>query len=134
VRNKLFLSLVAAAVLMPLCAVTSNASWFSHNSSVKSTQVNILQNTKLANGKTLEAGNYRIDIPLNSKSPELKFYRDGKLMASVPAIVKQETRRPSETEVDFSRKGGAEYLTEVRPRGLTQGYVISSSSAMKSGV
>jgi hypothetical protein len=133
-RNKLVLSVAAAVFAIPVFAAMSNArSWFSHNSSVKSTNVDILYNSKLANGSTLQAGNYKLEIPLHSKSPELKFYRQGNLVASVPAQIKMESKEPLATEVNYTRKGNAEYLTEIRPGGMRKAYVISQSSAMKSG-
>jgi hypothetical protein len=133
VRNKVLVSSLAAIIAVPLFAVMCAASWFSHNSSVKTTNVDIIYQAKLANGKTLDAGNYRIEIPLNSKSPELKFYRHGKLVASVPARVKNEAQKPPATEIDYTRKGAAEYLSSVSPRGLRESFIIAGSSTMKSG-
>ncbi len=109
------------------------ASWFSHNSSVKTTNVDIIYQAKLANGKTLKMGSYKLEIPLNSKSPDLKFYQHGKLVASVPAQVKSEAQKPPATEIDYTRKGAAEYLTSIRPGGLKKSFVIAGSSTMKSG-
>jgi hypothetical protein len=100
---------------------------------MKSTDVNILQNAKLADGSALKPGNYKLEIPLVSKTPELKFYQNGKLVASVVAQVKEETRKPLSTEIDYTRKGNTEYLTEIRPGGMRRAYVISRSSSMKSG-
>jgi hypothetical protein len=133
VRNKVVLSAVAAIIAVPLFAVISAASWFSHNSSVKSTNIRIVYNSKLANGKTLDVGSYTLKIPLNSKMPQLKFYQRGKLVASVAAQVKTMSREPSATEVDYSLKNGAEYITEIRPDGLRKAYVISGKSPAKSG-
>jgi hypothetical protein len=133
VRNKVVVSLAAAIFAIPLFAAFSAASWFSHNSSVKSTNVDILYKTNLGNGTTLNAGTYKLEIPLTSKSPELKFYQNGKLVASVRAQVKSEATQPSATEVEYTRKGGAEQITEILPSGLAKGFVISGSSATKSG-
>jgi hypothetical protein len=132
-RNKIVLYAVAAIIAVPMFAVMSAASWFSHNSSIKSTNVQILYNTKLANGKMLEAGTYTLKIPLNTQSPELKFYRRGKLVASVPAQVKMETRKPSATELEYTRKGKTEYLTEIHPGGVRKAYILSGTGSAKSG-
>jgi hypothetical protein len=133
-RNKLVLPVLVAALVVPLFAAMSNAaSWFSRNSSVKSTTVNLAYNSKLANGSTLEAGNYKLEIPLHSKSLELKFYQNGKLVASVPAQIKKETLKPTATQIDYTRKGNDEYITEIHLDGMRKAYVISSSKTMKSG-
>ena len=89
-KNKGLVSSLAAIIAVQLFAVMCAASWFSHNSSVKTTNVDIIYQAKLANGKTLKMGSYKLEIPLNSKSPDLKFYQHGKLVASVPAQVKSE--------------------------------------------
>jgi hypothetical protein len=133
VRSKVVVSVVAAIVAVPLFSVMSAASWFFHNSSVKSTTVNIVYNSKLSNGKMLKAGNYKLEIPLRTKTPDLKFYRYGKLVASMPAQVKKTSHAPYATEVDYTRKGGAEYITEIRPNGLREAYVIKGESTAKSG-
>ena len=133
VRNRLVFSSLAAIIAVPLFAVMCSASWFSHNSSVKTTNVDLIYQTQFANGKMLKAGKYKLEIPLNSKSPALKFYQYGKLVASVPARVKSEARKPAATEVIYTRKGATEYLTSVRPGGLRESFVIAGPSTMKSG-
>ncbi len=119
---------------MPLSAgLAFGLSWFSHNSSIKSTNVDIVYNSKFANGETIQPGNYKLEIPLNTQNPELKFFQNGKLMASVPAQVKGEARKAVSTEIDYSQLGGAHVITEVRPAGLSEALIFSKSSQTKSG-
>ncbi len=100
---------------------------------MKTTNVDIVYNSKLSNGVTLQPGNYKLEIPLNTKTPDLKFYQDGKLVASVPASVKSEARKAPSTEIDYQDQSGSHYITEVRPGGLSEALIISKPGAMKSG-
>jgi hypothetical protein len=128
------LSFFLAAVAAPLFAgMAFGLSWFSHNSSMKSTKVNIVYSARLANGATLKPGNYTLEIPLNTKTPDLKFYRSGRLVASAPATVKSEARKASTTEIDYRRDGTTQYMVEVRPEGLSEVLVFTKPSNMKSG-
>jgi hypothetical protein len=134
VRNRFVLSLILAAVAVPLFAnLTFGLSWFSHNSSMKSTNVDVVYKTNLANGSTLQPGEYKLEIPLNTKTPELKFFQNGRLVASVPAHVKTEARKASSTEIDYKSKGQAHFMTEVRPGGLHEALVLTNAAGMKSG-
>lgn len=133
-RKRMIISTVAAFVAVPVFAsMTLAFSWFSHSSSIKSTDVNIVYSSRLANGQTLKAGKYKLEIPLKTKTPELKFYQHGKLVASVPAQVKKEHRKNQTTEVDYNNQGNVQYMTEIRPDGLRKAYVITGTKGMKSG-
>jgi hypothetical protein len=134
VRKRMIFSTVAAIVAVPVFAsMTFALSWFSHSSSVKSTNVNIIYSAHLANGTTLKAGKYRLEIPLNTKTPDLKFYQNGKLVASVPAQVKKERVKNQTTEVDYNDQNHVQYMTQIRPGGLKKAFVITGSKGMKSG-
>ena len=133
-RKRMIFSTVAAIVVVPLFAsMTLAFSWFSHSSSVKSTDVNIVYSARLANGQTLKAGNYRLEIPLKTKTPELRFYQHGKLVASVPAQVKKERRKNQTTEIDYNNQNNVRHMTEIRPDGLRKAFVITGTKTMKSG-
>jgi hypothetical protein len=134
VRNRFLFSTLLAAIAVPLfTGLTFGLSWFSHNSSTKSTQVDIVYNSKLANGMTLQPGSYKLEIPLNTQTPVLKFYQDGKLVASVPAKVKPKSEKAPSTEVDYRDQGGSHIITSVEPGGLSESLVISRTNTMKSG-
>ncbi len=133
-RNRFLFSTLLAALAVPLLTgLTFGLSLFSHNSNVKSTQVDIVYKSKLTNGVSLQPGQYKLEIPLNTKTPILKFYQDGKLVASVPAKVKLESEKAPATEVEYKDQGGSHYVTSVQPVGLTEELVISRTNSMKSG-
>lgn len=133
-RRGLVSSFVLATAAVPLfAALTFGLSWFSHNSSVKSTSVDNIYNAKLANGKTLPEGNYRLEFPLNTKTPQLKFFQNGKLVATANARVKSKMYKNSDTEVQYNHKGSAQYITEVQPEGMKESLILTKSNKMKSG-
>ena len=133
-RRGLVSSFVLAAAALPLFAAFSfGFSWFSHNSSIKSTNVDIVYNVKLESGKVLQQGSYRLEIPLNTKTPNLKFFQNGKLVATAPARVKSETHKADSTEIHYRHEGKTQYITEVVPGGMKEALVLTKSGNMKSG-
>lgn len=100
---------------------------------MKSTNVDIVYNAKLANGQVLPEGKYRLEFPLNTQSPKLKFYQDGKLVATAPAHIKTEPSKADATEIAYRHTGDAQYITEVRPEGMNEALVLTKSGKMKSG-
>ncbi len=80
-----------------------------------------------------------MDVAENTKTPDVSFYKDGKVIATTRATVVAEQKKNSETEVDYVKKGGANRLTEIRPSGwykallFTPGGQGGSASAGSSG-
>jgi hypothetical protein len=117
------------------------ASWGIHKSksTERGTSVTIVDTLQLKNGSTLPAGDYRMDVAENTKTPDVSFYKDGKVIATTRATVVAEQKKNSETEVDYVKKGGANRLTEIRPSGwykallFTPGGQGGSASAGSSG-
>ncbi len=133
-RNSVVLSIGRAMAAVALTAgLAFGASWFSHNSSVKSTNVDIVYNTTLPKGVVLQSGSYRMEIPLNTQTPDVKFFQNGKLVATVPAKVKPEGQKSSATEIDYDKRGSAHFMTRAQIQGLNEALVFSNAGRMKSG-
>jgi hypothetical protein len=61
-----------------------------------------------------------MEVPDNSQTPNVTFYKGGKPMATVPAKVVTEEKKNSETEVDALTHGNAQALTAIRPAGWNE--------------
>lgn len=133
-RNRIVISTVAAVIALPMLASMAFAlSWFSHSSSVKSENVQIIYPVRLADGTTLNPGTYRVEFPLTTQTAELKFYQDGKLVASQPAQMNDTAKKAPSTEVVYNRQGDTRTITSIRPGGTTKDYVISVRAESKTG-
>ena len=135
VRNRIVSSAVAALLAVPLAASLSfGFSWFSHNSSTKSVNISVVYNAKLGPKTHLKAGQYRVEFPLNSQRPQVKFYQNGNLVASTTAQVKRETSANSQTEVYFNDRNHSQVITEIRPAGMSETLLFTSKMhKMKAG-
>ena len=87
----------------------------------------------LAENQHTKQGSYRLEIPLNTKTPNLKFFQNGKLVATAPARVKSETHKADSTEIHYRHEGKTQYITEVVPGGMKEALVLTKSGNMKSG-
>ena len=104
-----------AAILSTTCL--GFASWGSHKSSERATDVTFDSMMKLQNGETLPAGTYRMEVPENSQTPAVTFLQDGKVVATSNAkVLSQEKKNPC-TEVDSVTRGKTQLLREIRPSG-----------------
>jgi len=123
--NKLFAGLVAA-----LFAATSLgfASWGSHKKTERATNVTFVEMVKLQNGDTLKAGTYRMEVAEDSQTPNVSFYQDGKVVATVQAKAITEQTKNSDTEIDYNQQGEAHILTEIKPAGWEEALLFGSSS------
>jgi hypothetical protein len=106
---------VGAALLGTACL--GFGSWGFHKSNDRSVDVTLLNATKFNNGQTLPAGTYRMEVPENSTTPKVTFFKDGKAMASVDAKIVNEEQKNDTTEVNAVTQGDSQVVTSIRPSG-----------------
>jgi len=109
---------LAAAILATACL--GFGSWGFHKSSDRGTNITFASMTKFNNGTTLPAGTYRMEVPDNSPTPKVEFYKNGKLVATASAKVVSETKKNSHTEVDSVTQGNAQLVRTIRPSGWNE--------------
>jgi hypothetical protein len=134
VRNKIFSSAMAAVLAVPLAASLSfGLSWFSHNSSTKSTKIDLVSPARVGAHNELKAGNYRVKYPLRTQQPEVKFYRHGNLVAVAPAHVKHLMAKNQNTEVYLNKLKQGQIVTQIRPDGTREALVFTTMGKKKAG-
>ena len=106
----------AATFLVPLC-MAFVAFGASHKASDRATSVTLGEKMELANGKTLPAGTYRVEMPADSQTPVVRFSQDGKVVATANAKVVSEGNKNPYTEIDSVKQGDATEITTIRPAG-----------------
>ena len=115
----------------------------SHGSRERGKNVRFTEMMKLGNGDTLPAGTYWMEVPENSQTPNVTFYKEqdpliededmasqrwiGKAMATVKATVVPQQKRNENTEVEGVTQGNAELLTAIRPGGWEEKLVFGSA-------
>jgi hypothetical protein len=82
----------------------------------------------------LPAGTYRMEIAKNSQTPKVMFYKEnptdqdwgGKVLASTTVKVVTEPQKNSQTEIDSVKRGNAQLLQVVRPRGWNEKLIFGA--------
>ena len=128
-RSQIVKTFVGLAAVM-IAATWSYAGWWgSHKSADRSTNVTLGSSAQLGNGSVLPAGTYRMEVPENVTAPEVMFYKDGKIVAQAKAKVVTQTGKNPYTEVDSTKKGSQDVITEIRPGGWTEDLLFSKASS-----
>jgi hypothetical protein len=73
--------------------------------------------TKFRNGTTLAPGTYRMEVPENSSTPDVTFYKEGRAIATVKAKVVSQLTKNQATEVESVTRGNAQLVNSIRPAG-----------------
>jgi hypothetical protein len=68
-----------------------------------------------------------MEVRENSQTPDVTFYKDGKVMATVKAKVVTEQKKNAETEVDSITQGNAQEVTAIRPGGWEEELIFGSA-------
>jgi len=121
---------LGASILSAACL--GFGAWGMHKSSDRGTTVTFMNMTQFKNGATLPAGTYRMEVPENTQTPKVTFYKDGKPMATVDAKVVAEARKNSKTEIDSTAQGNTQQLQSIRPSGWNEKLVFGSNGAQGS--
>ncbi len=116
-------SLGLAFIVIP--SSTSARSLWSHDSNLKSCNIDIATPMQLPNRKMLPAGNYKVQFPLNETSPEVVFYLNGKVVARDAAKVVSEPKKNDRTEVSSTKHGDAEVINSISPIGVDKQLVFN---------
>lgn len=135
-----FVGLVAA-ILATACL--GFASWGFHKSSERGTEVTFSTMAKFNSGATLPAGTYWMEVPKDSQTPEVKFYKEdvqsaeeggtditgvgGKVVATIKAEVVAQPKKNANTEIDTVARGGAQLVRSIRPAGWELEIVFGSA-------
>ncbi len=129
-RSQFVKSCIGVAAAVMLAATWSYAGWWgSHKSGDRSTSVSLASAEKLGNGAVLTAGTYRMEVPENAATPEVMFYKDGKLVAQAKAKVLSKPEKNPCTEVDSTKEGSQEVITEIHPGGWTEDLLFSKTAS-----
>jgi hypothetical protein len=96
----------------------------------KSVNVTFLAATTMPDGVQLQPGEYRMTLLNDSSTPQVEFYRHGKLMCRCPVKVENKPTKADATQVilDVS-ESGVHTLHSVVIGGSTQLVVFSAASA-----
>lgn len=115
-NKKSFAGLVAAGLTI---ACVGFASWGSHKSSERKTNVTFISTAKFNNGDTLPAGTYQMEVAENSPAPTVTFTNpgNGKVVATEKAKVVSEQKKNADTEVVSDTQGNVELVKTIRPAG-----------------
>jgi hypothetical protein len=120
---------LALGVLLVLAGVPG---WAAPNE--KAADVNFAFLTKLPEGKMLEAGRYRITLVNETATPEVAFYKDGKLLCKCPVKLENVEKTVSRTQVAYEKAAdNSQLLTSILVRGWTQKIVFPSPAAAGPG-
>jgi hypothetical protein len=119
---------LAVVLAMAVCPTFARSTSPQGSSKEKSFHVQ-LDAAKLSNGTLLKAGDYILKITENTPSPEIEFYRNGKLVAKTQAKVVTQPRKNDYTAVETSPKGKAKVITAIYPDGWPERLVLTNSPA-----
>lgn len=121
--RKSFAGLVAA-ILATVCLGFAAGGF--HKSSERVSDVTFIHMAKFKNGTTLPAGTYLVDVPKDSQTPDVKFYKDGKAVATIKANLVTQEKKNEGTEIDSVSQGNAELVTAIRPAGWNETLIFGS--------
>lgn len=108
------LGLLAGSVLAGLVAVG-----FGFAAAVKNhnTDITFYNTMKFQNGAVLPAGTYRMQVPENTQTPDVRFSQNGKVEARVPAQVRSEQNKNANTQVASVTDGNSQLVKSISPSG-----------------
>jgi ABC-type glycerol-3-phosphate transport system substrate-binding protein len=113
-------SLAGLVVAMVAATCLGFAAGSSHKSRERGTDVTFIGLTKFANGNTLSAGTYRMEVPEHSQTPEVTFSKDGKVISTVRAKVVAQKAKNTDMEIESVTQGKAQMVTAIRPAGWNE--------------
>ena len=121
-------TILGLAVAFAFAASPSFALSFGfHKSNDRSTNIVLVNTLKLNNGAKLAPGHYKMEVPKDTKTPDVAFYQHGKVVVTLPAKVVSEAKKNSNTYVDSIRSGKYQLLTKIRPTGWREALVFKTN-------
>ncbi len=128
--RKSFAGLVAACLTI---ACVGFASWGSHKSADRKTDVTFTSTARFNNGDTIPAGTYRMEVAQDSQTPTVTFSKNGKVIATEKAQVVTEQKKNSSTEIDSDTQGNVELVKTIRPAGWEEALDFGSTAQSANG-
>ena len=134
--TKSFWGLLAAIVATTCLGFASSGS----HEAKRGANITFAENVVFNNGKTLPAGNYRMEVYGSSHQPEVAFYKryaqtgdwGGRAAATTSARVVPEQQKNKTTEIDSTKSGSAQLVTQIRPAGWHEELRFGSSTHQSS--
>jgi len=104
--------------------------------SERGVNLTFVSNMTFNNGVTLPAGTYRMQVPENSRTPEVEFYKEHPITqdwdrnpsATVEAKVVAQQHKNSRTEIDSVQRGDAQLIRVIRPKGWEESLHFASTN------
>lgn len=94
----------------------------------KSATIDISQSTQVLNGPALQPGTYKVKVLGESGTPQVGFYRGGKLVGQAPAKLVDEGSKSIETAAHFNNSNGSRVLTQIDVQGSTKSIQFGAST------
>ena|SRR5690348_4802314 len=125
---------LATAVAVIFSASIASANFWGHNkSTIKTGNVLISRDAKIANGPELKAGNYKVELLKESPVPQIAFYQNGELVAQTTAkLVNQPTKNDETKVLSSTGKDNSQIIMEIDLRGWNQNVVFTGSGGKMS--
>jgi hypothetical protein len=120
-------SLIGSVATLLATTCLGFAAGSSHKSPERGTAVTFIHTTKLYNGDTLPAGTYWMEVPETFHAPAVTFSQNGKVRATIGALVILHEKKNEETEIDSVIQGEAQVLTAIHPAGWEEELIFGSA-------
>src|ERR1019366_6209842 len=91
-------------------------------------EVSIGQRSKVGSGPELRPGMYKVEVVKNQDSAEVRFFKSGDLVATVPATLTQEAEKCAATEVHSQEFGGGQVITKIWLQGSKESLVFNQDT------
>jgi hypothetical protein len=98
-------------------------------SSQKPAEVEIYSATPICGGPTLQPGIYTVAVSDNSKTTEIAFYQDGKLVVQVPAKLADPGKEFDDTSFNYDSTGAKLAMSEMDVKGWTERVLFGESNS-----
>ena len=105
----------------------------SHKPAERGTDVTFTSQTRFNNGDMLPAGTYRMEVPENSPTPNVKFTQYGQVKATVRAKIVPQQKKNDQTEVVATTRGKSQVVTQIRPGGWEESLDFAQGAHHASG-
>jgi hypothetical protein len=121
---------LAATVVVVFAGSLASANFWNHNKSgIKTADVVLGQDAKIANGPELKAGDYKVELLKKSPVPQIAFYQNGNLIFQTTAKLVNAPTKNDDTKVfTTTGKNNAQIITEVDPNGWNQNIIFPNSN------
>lgn len=84
----------------------------------KGEKINLIYLGQVNNNLTLAPGNYKMSVNATSQNPDAMFYKNGKLVGTVPVKIVAQATKNDQTEIYYSSPDNhVRQITEIDPSG-----------------